>query len=147
MPYWDYTVLDDRMINECGAVHGMRKGRGNRSTQRKPPLLPLCPPQFSQDLLWHQTLAVAVGNSQLTVCALSQSVCHKSVAVIMGQWSELRKCMFHITWHQSCIQYYQPLYLSGFLTHKGMVRSDMSKPALIFFSRQEYTQQNTLSKF
>jgi hypothetical protein len=33
------------------------------------------------------------------------------------------------------------------LTHKGMVRSDMSKPALIFFSLQEYTQQNTLSKF
>jgi hypothetical protein len=30
---------------------------------------------------------------------------------------------------------------------KGMVRSDMSKPALIFFSLQEYTQQNTLSKF
>jgi hypothetical protein len=32
------------------------------------------------------------------------------------------------------------------LTHKGMVRSDMSKPALIFLL-QEYTQQNTLSKF
>jgi hypothetical protein len=32
-------------------------------------------------------------------------------------------------------------------THKGMVRSDMSKPALIFFSLQEYTQQNPLSKF
>jgi hypothetical protein len=32
-------------------------------------------------------------------------------------------------------------------TDKGMVRSDMSKPALIFFSLQEYTQQNTLSKF
>jgi hypothetical protein len=30
---------------------------------------------------------------------------------------------------------------------KGMVRSDMSKPALIFFSLQEYTQQNPLSKF
>jgi hypothetical protein len=32
-------------------------------------------------------------------------------------------------------------------SNKGMVRSDMSKPALIFFSLQEYTQQNTLSKF
>jgi hypothetical protein len=31
--------------------------------------------------------------------------------------------------------------------NKGMIRSDMSKPALIFFSLQEYTQQNTLSKF
>jgi hypothetical protein len=35
---------------------------------------------------------------------------------------------------------------SGY-TNKGMVRSDMSKPALIFFLLQEYTQQNTLSKF
>jgi hypothetical protein len=34
-----------------------------------------------------------------------------------------------------------------FLTNKGMVRSDMSKPALMFFSLQEYTQQNPLSKF
>jgi hypothetical protein len=30
---------------------------------------------------------------------------------------------------------------------KGMVRSDMSKPADFFFSLQEYTQQNSLSKF
>jgi hypothetical protein len=32
-------------------------------------------------------------------------------------------------------------------THKGMVRSDISKPALVFFSLQEYTQQSPLSKF
>jgi hypothetical protein len=32
-------------------------------------------------------------------------------------------------------------------TDKGMVRSDMSKPALIFSSLQEYTQENPLSKF
>jgi hypothetical protein len=33
------------------------------------------------------------------------------------------------------------------MSYKGMVRSDMSKPALIFFPLQEYTQQNRLSKF
>jgi hypothetical protein len=33
------------------------------------------------------------------------------------------------------------------MSDKGMVRSDMSKPALIFFSLQKYTQQNPLSKF
>jgi hypothetical protein len=33
------------------------------------------------------------------------------------------------------------------LSNKGMVRSDRSKPALIFFSLQEYTQQNPLSIF
>jgi hypothetical protein len=36
------------------------------------------------------------------------------------------------------------LALYGFETYKGMVRSDMSKPAMIFFSLQEYTQQNPL---
>jgi hypothetical protein len=37
---------------------------------------------------------------------------------------------------------------SGSVTSdKGMVRSDISKPALIFFSLQEYTKQNLLSKF
>jgi hypothetical protein len=32
-------------------------------------------------------------------------------------------------------------------TDKELVQSDMSKPALIFFSLQEYTPQNPLSKF
>jgi hypothetical protein len=35
----------------------------------------------------------------------------------------------------------------GESSHKGMVRSDRSKSALMFFSLQEYTQQNRLSKF
>jgi hypothetical protein len=39
---------------------------------------------------------------------------------------------------------YRPISL---LSNKGMVPSDMSKPALIFFSLQEYTQQNPPSKF
>jgi hypothetical protein len=37
--------------------------------------------------------------------------------------------------------------LTNLFTNKGMVRSDMSKPALIFFSLHEHTQQNPLSKF
>jgi hypothetical protein len=31
-------MIDD----ECGAVGGMRLGRGNRSTERKPIALPFC---------------------------------------------------------------------------------------------------------
>jgi hypothetical protein len=36
-----------QMIDEgdCGAIGGMKIGRGNRSTQRKPAPAPLCPPQ------------------------------------------------------------------------------------------------------
>jgi hypothetical protein len=35
-----------QMIDEgdCGAIGGMKIGRGNRSTQRKPAAAPLCPP-------------------------------------------------------------------------------------------------------
>jgi hypothetical protein len=39
-------MIDD----ECGAVGGMRIGRGNQSTRRKPALVPLRPPQIPHDL-------------------------------------------------------------------------------------------------
>jgi hypothetical protein len=46
-------LYQPRMIDdECGAVGGMRIGRGNRSTRRKPAILPLCPPQIPHDLTW-----------------------------------------------------------------------------------------------
>jgi hypothetical protein len=34
-----------------GEIGGMMIGRGNRSTQRKPDPVPLCPPQIPHDLL------------------------------------------------------------------------------------------------
>jgi hypothetical protein len=44
-----------QMIDEddCGAVGGMKIGRGNRSTRRKPAPAPLCPPQNPHDPLTH----------------------------------------------------------------------------------------------
>jgi hypothetical protein len=44
-------LYQTRMIDddECGAVGGMRIGRGNRSTRRKPAPVPLCPPQIPHD--------------------------------------------------------------------------------------------------
>jgi hypothetical protein len=41
-------IIDDRMINEYGAVGGMRTGRG--STRRKPAPVAHCPPQIPYDL-------------------------------------------------------------------------------------------------
>jgi hypothetical protein len=35
-----------------GAVGGMRIGRRNRSTRRKPAAMPLCPPQNPHDVTW-----------------------------------------------------------------------------------------------
>jgi hypothetical protein len=50
-------MIDD----ECGAVGGVRIGRGNRSTRRKPATVPLCPQQIPHDLTWARTRAPEVG--------------------------------------------------------------------------------------
>jgi hypothetical protein len=42
------TMIDD----DYGAVGGMRIGRGNRSTRRKPAPVPLCPSKIPHDLTW-----------------------------------------------------------------------------------------------
>lgn len=34
--------FDDRMVNECGAIVGMRIGKANRTSRGKSALLPLC---------------------------------------------------------------------------------------------------------
>jgi hypothetical protein len=45
---------------EYGRVGGMRIGRENRSTRRKPTPVSLCPPQIPHDLTWARTRAAAV---------------------------------------------------------------------------------------
>jgi hypothetical protein len=63
---WDYVpstaatsglLYKPQRIDEgdCGAIDGMKTGRGNRSTRRKPAPAPLCPPQIPHD----QTRAIA----------------------------------------------------------------------------------------
>jgi hypothetical protein len=61
-------LYQPRMINDddYGAVGGMRIGRGNRSTGRKPAPVPLCPPQIPHDLTWDRTRATAVESQRLT---------------------------------------------------------------------------------
>jgi hypothetical protein len=55
------------MINGCGAVHGRRIGRGDRSTRRKPAPLQNCSPQIPHDLTSDRTQGTAVGNRSLLV--------------------------------------------------------------------------------
>jgi hypothetical protein len=45
-----YSV-SDRMINECGAVDGMRTDRGDRNTLRRPISMSLCPSEIPYDLI------------------------------------------------------------------------------------------------
>jgi hypothetical protein len=49
-----------------GEFGGMKIGRGNRSTRRKPAPAPLCPPQILLDQTRARTRAAAVGNQRLT---------------------------------------------------------------------------------
>jgi hypothetical protein len=50
----------------------MRIGRGNRSTRRKPALVPLCPPQTPYDLTWDRTRAAAVGSRRLIAWGMAR---------------------------------------------------------------------------
>jgi hypothetical protein len=56
-------MMDD---GDCGAVGGMKIGRGNRSIRRKPPPALLCSPQIPHDQLRARTRASAVGSWRLT---------------------------------------------------------------------------------
>jgi hypothetical protein len=44
-------MYQPRMIGkgDCGEIGGMKIGKGNRSTRRKPSPPPLCPPQIPRD--------------------------------------------------------------------------------------------------
>jgi hypothetical protein len=55
--------------DECGAGGGMRIGRGNRSTRRKPAPLPLRPPH---DLTCAGTRVASVGSRRLTAWAMAR---------------------------------------------------------------------------
>jgi hypothetical protein len=57
---------DDDDDDECGAVGGMRIGRGNRRTQSKLATVTLCPPQIPHDLTCVRNHAAAVESRRLT---------------------------------------------------------------------------------
>jgi hypothetical protein len=80
---WDWVHLVRRRLigllyqpqmidDECGPVCGMRIGRGNRSTRRKPAPMPLCPPQIPHDLTLARTQAAAVESRRLTAWAIAR---------------------------------------------------------------------------
>jgi hypothetical protein len=62
-------MIDD---GDCGEIGGMKIGRGNRSTRRKPAPTPLCPPQIPHDRTRARTRAAAVGSQRLTAWAMAR---------------------------------------------------------------------------
>jgi hypothetical protein len=63
-----FSLCVGGMIGEgdCGAISGMKIGKGNRSTLRKPAPGPLCPPQIPLDQTPDRTRAAAVESRRLT---------------------------------------------------------------------------------
>jgi hypothetical protein len=79
-----YVGHQPRKIDDgCGAVGGMRIGKGNWSTRRKPAPVPLCPPQIPHDLTWARTWAAAVGSRWLTAWAVARPLVH-----IFSKWGQ-----------------------------------------------------------
>jgi hypothetical protein len=83
---------------DCGAVGGMKIGRGNRSTRRKLGPVPLCPPQIPHDLTRAWTRADAVGSQRLTAWAMA-----RSDRRIVARWLSPLRSEFREIWHR-CIR-------------------------------------------
>jgi hypothetical protein len=79
--------------DECGAVGGMRIGRGNRSTRRKPAPVPLCPPQIPHHLTWARTRAAAVGSRRLTAYAMARPITVFGDYIV---WNTRIRFIFHM---------------------------------------------------
>jgi hypothetical protein len=60
-------MIDD---GDCGAIGGMKIGRGNRSTRSKRAPVPLCP---SHDLTRARTQVAAVGSRGLAASVMARS--------------------------------------------------------------------------
>jgi hypothetical protein len=91
---WDWVHLvhlpligllyQPRMIDdECGAVRGIRIGRGNRSIRRKPAPVPLCALEIPNDLTWARTRAATVGTRRLTAWAMARPCSHPLVQKLL----------------------------------------------------------------
>jgi hypothetical protein len=57
---------------DCGEIGGMKIGRVNRSTRRKPAPAPLCPPQIPHNQTRARTRAAAVGSQRLNASAMAR---------------------------------------------------------------------------
>jgi hypothetical protein len=67
--FYNVLICFDTCDGEFG---GMKIGRGNRSTGRKPAPAPLCPPQIPLDQTRYRTRAAAVGSQRLNPWAMAR---------------------------------------------------------------------------
>jgi hypothetical protein len=90
-PNWVHSVRRPLLAYcdyEDGESGGMKIGRGNQSTRRKPTPAPLCPPRIPLDQTRARTRAAAVGNQRLTAWAMARP---------FGHWVNLRAHLHLVT--------------------------------------------------
>jgi hypothetical protein len=85
-----WPIVQPQMIDEgyCGAIGGMKIGRGNRSTRRKPTPAPFCPPQIPLDQNRARTRPAAVGSQRLTAWAMARPW---GVVTLIGEITKQQK--------------------------------------------------------
>jgi hypothetical protein len=84
---------------DCGAIGGMKIGRGNRSTRRNPVPASLCPPQIPLDQTRDRTRATAVGRQRLSCSAYSstqnmEATVSSEISIQRTTWRYIPECYF-----------------------------------------------------
>jgi hypothetical protein len=82
----DWPIVPALGDYDDGEFSGMKIGRGNRSTRRKPVPAPLCPPQIPLDQAQDRTRAAAVGSQRLTARAMARPFIFLSPKNIFDLW-------------------------------------------------------------
>jgi hypothetical protein len=92
---------------DVGEFGGMKIGRGNRNTRRKPAPAPICPPQIPLDQTRIWTRAAAVGSQRLT----SKCYLERKINLTMSdEKNALLEILYYTAFHKServndCVQY------------------------------------------
>jgi hypothetical protein len=100
-------MIDD---GDCGAIGGMKIGRGNQSVRRKPIPLPLCPPWIPHYLTRAWTRAAAMGSQWLTAWAMARSfilvrkLMMNEMAKYLGNlWQKWNLFNAYVSFHQNML--------------------------------------------
>jgi hypothetical protein len=78
---------------ECGAIGGIKIGRGNRNTRRKPAPAPLCPPQIPLEQTRDRTRAAAVKPAiNRLSCGAALSIPYLQLSVLYKYFFSYERC-------------------------------------------------------
>jgi hypothetical protein len=120
-------LYQPRMIDDdYGAVDGMRIGRGNRSTRRKPAPVPLCPPQIPHYLTWDQTRAAEVRSQRLTAWAMARPTCYL-VDIVFSYIKPISNNVMLITARASTIMLFTAMIKPAEISSTKLLKIDACK--------------------